>query len=437
MKPTNWLVKLALVLAIIGSVALSVLIWTNNQRYERRVNSENTTTASAVNHQSFSTTYLPTQIVVTNAKSDQKLVYNHQDNLMARFREQLIMWRFSKLTLQNYQKMNYQKALLLPNSVQLIYTGAMSLNIFGRVINQKKLQQRTPDVRFNRLVLATTTRNRMYAYFLNDQTHQVYRARVTRYSSRTFANLMKAYDSEYPVTLASWNNHEIVYFNQKITLPYYSYLITKRSAASYLPTLFNSTSENVESRESEGQTIYYYGIYRRLAFDHTKDQVSYDNYQQTFIPSSEAAIFQRSYTTLTQIGNSLGDIRYFDYDASQHNVTFRHFAESFPIFKTGVNGALQVRFSTNGETVEFSNQVLQVPLPANGKSATLPSTETVLSRLLAAGLSKAKLDTITVGYDWQTDSQHRTVINLVPTYFVKYNGSWTTYQQLLAQSPTS
>lgn len=79
----------------------------------------------------------------------------------------------------------------------------------------------------------------------------------------------------------------------------------------------------------------------------------------------------------------------------------------------------------------FSLYSLQVPVPTDKKSATLPGTQQVIDQLTAAGYSQKKISTLQLGYQWKTSTSSDKVVNLTPTWYVYYAGSWKTYTQML------
>ena len=87
-------------------------------------------------------------------------------------------------------------------------------------------------------------------------------------------------------------------------------------------------------------------------------------------------------------------------------------------------GAYSLRQLTNGGTqFDFSLYTFQVPLPAKRKNKTLKPTADVLNEMAAAGYSSKNISDIRLGYSWRQNSSSKMVIDMAPTYFVKYNGS--------------
>ncbi|MDO4455951.1 MAG: two-component system activity regulator YycH, partial [Ligilactobacillus agilis] len=81
--------------------------------------------------------------------------------------------------------------------------------------------------------------------------------------------------------------------------------------------------------------------------------------------------------------------------------------------------------------LDFSLYTLQIPVPSAGGALTLPNTRWVISQLLSRGYDQAKIGDIKVGYSWNQNQTSNQVVDLKPTYFVKYDNQWSDYQSLL------
>jgi len=81
----------------------------------------------------------------------------------------------------------------------------------------------------------------------------------------------------------------------------------------------------------------------------------------------------------------------------------------------------------------FAIYSLQVPVPTDKKSVTLPGTQSVIDQLVAAGYHKSKISSLQIGYQWLASTSSDKVVNLTPTWYVHYDGSWKTATQMLKQ----
>ena len=69
---------------------------------------------------------------------------------------------------------------------------------------------------------------------------------------------------------------------------------------------------------------------------------------------------------------------------------------------------------------------------------TLKSTKEIVAELDAANnVDVDKIEDIEIGYEVTQNGTSSLVIDLTPTYFVKYNNSWINYEDLLAGTGAS
>ncbi|MFC6314779.1 YycH family regulatory protein [Lapidilactobacillus achengensis] len=428
MRKTNLLVRFVLIVAILISLVLSYLIWTNNQRYERKSDTESTvTTALITNQQALSQVFLPTEVVKVDQKGNQQLVYNHKENLVLEIRKLMANWSYRS---SHRSTKRYADLMALNGSVQLIYADQLSTQLFGEVAKQDSLKSATTDHAFDRIIF-NLTGDLDHVYFLDDRTQSVWESRVSKADADPVATLINKCDFKVKVTQETLSGQPRLFFSDSVKLQPYSYLINRRNETTYISALMSSDNNaNVESRESGGQTVYYGGgsYHNQLIVDHRSDQLEFVDNSRTTIPESLNRLQESGFTMLNSIGNPLTDIRYYDADNTKKTIAFRSFVEGFPIFQQSDFGAVKITFSRSGSHIKFSSRVLQVPVPAANGQVTLPATATILQKLIAAGYRKGEIQDLVVGYQWITDQEEADIVDLKPTYYAKINDRWQTYQ---------
>lgn len=432
MRRTNLLVRVILILAVVFSLILSFLIWTNNQRYERRTDTEAGTTTDSItsaNQQNLSQVYLPTAVVNVDNKKNQTLVYNHKENLALEVRQVVQKWTFHSF---RRSAVSYHELMNQSGTVQMIYADQMSLKLFGSVVKQERLKDVVNDIAFTRIIFSTSN-NLAHVYFLDDISQKVWQSRISETRIATIRHLVTKADMNLAVSQEQLGERPQVFFKNEVTLRPYSYLINRRNENTYISALMsNDKNTNVESRESGGQTTYYGGSYHnQLTVDHRSDQLTFSNNSQTDVPNNLKSLLENSFTALTDIGNPLTDIRYYSVDQTNNMVAFRSFVEGFPIFQQSDFGSVKVKFSNTGSQTAFSSRILQVPVPAKANQVTLPATETVMNKLVAANYSRKSIQNLVIGYRWVTDTTDADIVDLMPTYYVKINNRWRDYQDWL------
>ena len=73
-----------------------------------------------------------------------------------------------------------------------------------------------------------------------------------------------------------------------------------------------------------------------------------------------------------------------------------------------------------------------MPVPSRQKDKDLPTTQSMLDQLKQAGIKEADVDNIQLGYEWKQNKASSEVVDLNPTWYVRYQGKWRTYESLLS-----
>ena len=156
-------------------------------------------------------------------------------------------------------------------------------------------------------------------------------------------------------------------------------------------------------------------------------------YENEKSPSTLTKSFEASFDALLKTGNALSGMRFYSYDKATNSTAYRTYVEGFPVFYQTNFGSVKVQFLPTGQKIDFSNYSLQVPVPAEDKQVTLPSTESVLNQMTSNGFLLENVENVQVGYEWTKETSNEQVIDLNPTYFVQYKGVWRSLSALMAQ----
>lgn len=433
MRRNNLFVRLLLIIAVVISLVLSFLIWTNNQRYERKTDTETTTKREETTSEqgNFEQVYLPTQIINVTKNKQHHLIYDHQVSLAAELRDVMKEWHFG-LARNSHQ--NYADLINSPQTLQLGYHDFISLKLFGKVESQTVLQKATRDRKFTRIIFSTDAKLKT-VYFINDTTKQIWQSKVSNAKSSQIAKLIKAADFSTTIRQKYLNGKLRTFYDESVSLTPYSYLINRRNENTYISALLSDSSNSaVDTRESGGKTIYYGGSYRnrQLTVDHRRDQLKFVNNTTTDLPESLKALLEKGFTAINDVDNPLTDVRYFGSDENDHTVSYRSYVEGFPIFQQSDFGAFEVNFNHTGSTINFSSRTLQVPVPSKSDEVVLPATLDMINQLINVGYTEKQIKDFAIGYRWVPDTDETDIVDLKPTYYVKINNHWRDYQDWLA-----
>ena len=81
-------------------------------------------------------------------------------------------------------------------------------------------------------------------------------------------------------------------------------------------------------------------------------------------------------------------------------------------------------FSTDSINVAFNSVNFQIPIPFDGQTKRLKPTQDVVDELVNQGLKQEDIQRIIVGFAEEKDSSHHSLINLIPTYYIKAYDEW-------------
>lgn len=431
MKITKALLPLGLAAAVTVSVVLSAMIWTNPAQYERNRQRSSNTPTTELSTRPQKDVYLPTQVVYSDVNGNQELLNNRKVNLTTELREALTKWQFSRVNRVNVSsKAAYMRYLTRKSSLLLSYASPINVKMFNTVFGSD-LNSRTTQ--FSRILVPLNDRD--HIYLLDDKRQDVYQVTVKSSDTQAIRKIMKENLFRINVTMKWLSQSATAYVKSGVTVPSYSYLVNQQSTDYFTTRLLNKgESTNVSAKKTKDSTIYSDGASRQLTVYSKQGTALFEDYSalQSSLTFSQA--LKASYSAVKTIGIPMENLRYYGYSAKNSTVTYRSFVEGFPIFNQSNYGAARIQMLSQGvRRYNFSLYSLQVPVPTDKKSVTLPGTQAVIDQLVAAGYRKDKISSLQVGYQWLTSTSSDKVVNLTPTWYVHYNGSWKTYTQLLKQ----
>src|SRR5699024_7458785 len=145
---------------------------------------------------------------------------------------------------------------------------------------------------------------------------------------------------------------------------------------------------------------YNYGESKRLVSDHNTDELTFTDFTDTSVPKNQLAFLQRGYQKVINLQDSISNLRLYNANWKNRDLTFREYVEGFPIFKKSQFGSIQIKFSRQGSTEHFVNTVLEVPVPSNQAATKLKSTNDIFKGLQDVGFSLNDIEGLEVGYQW-------------------------------------
>ena len=419
-KVSRVALRVSLIAMVVLSIILSAVIWGSDARFSRIEETSNQTQTKDLGQRSLRDIYLPTQTFYFKNKKMYQ-VYDTKNKLPL---------EFSKLT-QSLRPLlpiriwssqtKYEKMLRNPNYIQLTYPDQITISLF--LTNVRKNDSRE----FNRIFVSTTSSD--YIYLGNDENHTLYCIRLNDVSFKTLIEHIRNAQTQMPVTLEKVHDDYLPFYEKNLSLPVYSYLTNEESDSYFVYRLLGS---NNPTQHSNGDTITYSnGVYERLiAAKHTHNY-EYIDYQQDQIPKTISRKLNDSLYFVRKIGLSEPDLRFFD--ADDNTVIYQNYVEEYPIFLPGkYKMRAQVKFASNGMTINFNSLDLQIPIPTNGEKKTLIPTTVAMDELYQKGYYRKDIERIIIGYTAKSsNSKNKKLVDLEPAYYVKINKQWKTLDEWL------
>lgn len=375
--------------------------------------------------------YLPTEVIKTDKDQGQHLLYGQDRNVVLTARQSMDKWHLHRLTrVASERPNNYLNYLRRNNTVMLSYPSSVPLTIFNDSFNQNLNYNNLG--RINHIVIPLSKSNRIdHIYLLSDDNYRVFNVRVDHANVKSIKAALKG-GSSISVDHKIFDGYPMVTYPHGAKLPNFGDRISKLNPDSISQTLMNSSSKRstVKSERQNNNVVYQAGTSRRLTLNPSKGTMDYENYTGRSDEFSYQQIFGHLYNQLAGTSIPLDSLRYDSYNKKNQSITYRSFVEGFPIFNDNDYGTVIIQNNHDGaERYHFTLYSLQVPLPTNKKTTTLPSSAVVFNGLRNSGKSK-DIKGMRIGYQWSTDQTGRTV-TLTPTYYLKYHGSWVNYESLI------
>ncbi|USS88129.1 two-component system activity regulator YycH [Fructilactobacillus hinvesii] len=425
-KLKRYLLPLSLTLAVLISVVLSVSLLTNPARFSSKTHQNRSVALhNDMNSRPFQDVYSPLRVVKTDDHEHQRMLTSPTTNIVAALVKQLRGSEMSNLKrVSNHKKQRYFDLLNQPDSLMLNYNDVLAGPVLGRVLNQAGLFSK--QQRFERIVISLHEQGKIY--FFNDNHYQVYAANIRDLNLKQLQRTITHDVVSNRVEIRALNNKPFLYFPHEIKLKDYGYMLQEQSQSTYLSRIIgNSTDTTV--KHHQGDTIYS-SANQDLTFT-ANDDVIYNNFRPQKSVKTEADALQVAYHNAVQLGVPLASSQFDTYQNKDKTVVYRSFIDGFPIFGNEQLGNYSYQF-VNGTTerYQFSLRDFQIPVPTEEQQTTLPSSKELLSQLMNANVDIKRISNVQLGYQIVPNDDHKLLILLRPSWFVKYDNQWINYLDL-------
>lgn len=424
-KASRIALRISLILMVILSVVLSAYIWGSDSRFSRIEQTSNQTANKENVQKSLRDIYVPTQMFIYDG-SQLYQVYDGTNNLPLEFNKATEKLTRSLVHPVSQHESKYRQMLRNHKYMQLTYPDQITLPLF--LTSMRKTDNRE----FNRFFVPTDGSD--YLYLGNDINSHLYRISLKGKDisfKRLYQHAQTA-QTKMPVSLEKFKDGYSVIYEKAPEMSSYSYLTFEESDSYFVYRLLGSGSA---TQRNNGETVTYSNdVYQRLIAAKKTHNYEFIDYQENSVPKTMTNRLTNSLYYVRKIGLSEPDLRFFD--ADDKLLIYQNFVEEYPVFLPGqYNSRAQVKFASNGMTINFNSLDLQIPVPTDDAKKTLEPTNDVIEKLQAAGYKKKEISRIVIGYTVTKDKSSKdNLVDLVPTYYVKINHQWQSIDEWLKKN---
>ncbi|USS93311.1 two-component system activity regulator YycH [Fructilactobacillus ixorae] len=425
-KLKRYFLPVALAIAVLISVGLSVSLLTNPARFSSRTHQNRAVALhNDANVRPLQDVYSPLRVIKTNQHHQQTMLTSSTVNLVGTIVKQLRGTQMTDLhRISTKHEQRYFDVLNQPNSIMLNYNNALAGQMLGQVLKQPQLFAK--QLKVQRIVIPLNEKGKLY--FLTDQNYQVYEASVQQLNLARLKRTLQHDVASNRVEIRALNNKPFLYFPHAVQLKDYGYMLQEQSQSTYLSRIIgNSTDTTV--KHHQGETTYA-SANQELTFS-ANDDVTYNNFRPQKAVKTEEDALQVAYHNAVQLGVPLAASQFDAYQAQNKTVSYRSFIDGFPIFGNQQLGNYAYQY-VNGasERYQFSLRDFQIPVPTDEQQTTLPSSKTMLAQLAQANVDTKRISNVQIGYQIVPNDEHKLLVLLRPSWFVKYDNQWVNYVDL-------
>lgn len=265
--------------------------------------------------------------------------------------------------------------------------------------------------------------------FFDFSNRNIYEATISIDQSKIETLLSDEGVTYFNVTDQSTIANKQYYMMSDLKLKKYSYILASQPITLFRNAFFTNP-DSVHTNEDSNDLSYTSGV-EKLNVDEETNTVYFSGALQNTADGHN--LFSDSFSYMKKLGTNIGNIRYFD--SSDQRVNYRTFVEGFPVFSADYKG--QVRVSMGGEgadqqqvIINTSVDMIQVPIPSE-EEVTLQDTASLLDELAYYGANVDDIESLIIGYSWQTIEGVTQVVDLTPEWYILYQGQWYPERDLL------
>lgn len=420
------IIRVGLFFLIVLSLFLSFNIWISSSKKET-TRTKDATSVTPVNERTNKEVFMPLRLI---RKKDNNMELSNSENLISNVQTEIEKGTFeqiSQVVKDNAEQ--FQQYQQIENGFELLYEGKFLLSEYIDVfkLSFADLDLMKEDIYFTKIQVDL---NKEVIRFFDYDQFNVYEARCTVNGSN-FNKILNKEGVQYK-TITSEKDlaNKQYYLTDERKLKQYSYILESQSVTRFRNAFFNDP-EDVKTNENNQDLTYTSGNERLSIFDDAQSRLI--KFEGEIKSEKDQNIYSETFPYIKKLGKNMGNIRYFD--RTDNQITYRTFVEGFPVFSEKNKGQVQMTISDDyldEKTIQIltSMDTIQIPIPSD-EEVTLGSTEQVLNELVESGADSEKIQSLIIGYTWQSIDSTKSVVDLTPEWYVCYEGKWYSENELL------
>ncbi|GJM48722.1 two-component system activity regulator YycH [Weissella soli] len=408
---------------ILLSVFLSLMIWFNSNQSIAK-STVNDTTGVISTPKSQKNIYAIEQLLWNNAMGQHEAILDFRPTTR-QILKRLSSWSVDKVKSRSVSRQELMQLAKQKNTAVLGFGDGIAGEIVSKVVGT---QFDLPANGYVFNVVVPLSANPHKVYFLDDKHLKVYEFTVT-HIDKTLKNVsLSQTKNRVPVKVAYFSQHLMLKYTQSLQMATYSYLLASTKVDTFVTALFADSQATPRGYQEQANVIYNDGDSKQLTINTKKNTLQFDNYHTNLPISSYSDRLHSGYTMLKQLQQLPDNLYYFESHHDGRDLVFRLYSNGLPIFNQNGYGTVVIKTkSAKHVTLEFSQYILQVPLPVDDDEITeVVPTDTVLATLAQAGYHHTDIADMRIGYTWETDSQNENIVVLKPEWYVELskNETW-------------
>lgn len=410
----DFFLHLATAAAIIASIIMWIGLMTNTQSFNQISNKPSAQSSDVASHyRNLKNFYAPSH-VYTFIDGIRYQVYDSKKNLPLKFTQSFENAKLGSITRVSTSQERYKEMIDDHSFVQFAYPDQIDFTV---LIGTNK--KRNADKQFNRVFIPNSS-DHHYVYFGNDIGNRLYRMNIIKGDFSKLAKYVNKAEDQTEVSFLHLHNLYVPAYSQPLSVREYSYLVSYHSGSYYASKLLGN---GYKRSVSNNTTTYRSGYSDSLQVPkkNSNHQYYYNAYQKQGRFDFSRQLLE-GVTYIRKIGLSEQDLRFFE--ANDNSVQYVNYIEGLPAFLNAHDPQAGVTFSKETINVNFNSTDLEIPIPFDGRTKTLPSTRQLLRDLAGIGIKRSSIQRIIVGYSVKKDKSRGDLVNLVPTYYIKVNNVW-------------